>query len=55
MPELSMLSSLSPMTRPPSQILKDSFNDLKGKELSDADAKKLSQATLASRGSPHVV
>lgn len=45
-PELASLSSLSTMTNPPSKTLKDAFNRLKGKELTESHRKKLAQATL---------
>ena len=45
-PELSSLSSLSPMSKPPSSILKDSFNNFKDRDMTEADRKKLPQAAL---------
>ena len=39
-PTLSLFSPVSPMVRPPSQILKDAFSDQKSKDFSDSELAK---------------
>ncbi len=49
-PESCLKSTAVPMTKPPSQILKQAFIDLKGKEPSETDVEKMSKATLLPPG-----
>ena len=45
-PTLSLFSLVSPMVRPPSQLLKDAFSDQKSKDFSDSDIQQLAKTTL---------
>ena len=49
-PKSAVDSTVSPSSKSPSQMIKEAFNDLKGKEPSDTDIQKLSKAALLPPG-----
>ena len=53
-PEAAEQSNETPMRKPPSQILKEAFRNLKGREPSDTETQELSRATLLPPGEVEV-